>query len=365
MRTTRASTPNRSLCVLVTPRPARAGSQPWIECGGGDGMNPTRKRIKAWRSIVRGLALITMLGLATPTAATETLPSEAAAQAPTPAVFELRLKDGSVVYGTVQSETADRVVVRTIAGAILDVERAQIASLEPARGQIVDGAFRPADANATRLLFSPTARSLRKGEGYIGVYDFLLPFVQVGITDRLSMGVGTPLIFFGDESGRPVWLTPKYQFYKDPKLSAAVGVLHFVIVGENVRFGLAYTVATIGGDDDALTVGAGWAYARYHENEYIPCLATTPAAAAACPGPQRVTKTPGSPIAMVGGEHRVSRRVKLLTENYAFKRGAILSAGVRFLGERLSADLGVFAPVTNEDTFVLAPIVNFVWAFGK
>ena len=140
--------------------------------------------------------------------------------------------------------------------------------------------FRPADANATRLLFSPTARSLRTGEGYIGVYEFLLPFVQVGITDRLSMGVGTPLIFFGDDSGRPVWLTPKYQFYKGPRTSAAVGVMPFVIVGENVRFGLAYTVVTTGGDDDALTVGAGWAYARYHEDEYVPCFPTTPAAAA-------------------------------------------------------------------------------------
>ena len=68
---------------------------------------------------------------------------------------------------------------------------------------------------------------------------------------------------------------------------------------------------------------------------------------------------------MVGGEHRVSRRMKLITENYAFKRGAILSAGVRFLGEQLSADLGVFTPVTGEDIFVLAPIVNFVWTFGR
>jgi hypothetical protein len=100
------------------------------------------------------------------------------------------------------------------------------------------------------------------------VYEFLLPFVQVGITDRLSMGAGTPLVFFGDESGRPVWLTPKYQFYKGPRTSAAVGVMHFVIVGENVRFGLAYTVVTAGGDDDALTMGMGWAYARYHEDEY-------------------------------------------------------------------------------------------------
>jgi hypothetical protein len=68
---------------------------------------------------------------------------------------------------------------------------------------------------------------------------------------------------------------------------------------------------------------------------------------------------------MAGGEHRLGRRVKLVTENYAVNGGAIVSAGVRFLGDRLSADLGVFAPLTGEGTFVLAPIVNFVWTFGR
>jgi hypothetical protein len=35
------------------------------------------------------------------------------------------------------------------------------------------------------------------------------------------------------------------------------------------------------------------------------------------------------------------------------------------LGERLSADLGIMAPIVSDDTFVLAPIINFVWTFGK
>ena len=222
--------------------------------------------IEVWRGVVRWLAVVAMIGVATPAAA-KMLQADAAAQTPATVLVEVRMKDGSVVYGTVQSETADRIVIRTIAGAILEVERAQIVSLEPARGKVVNGEYRPADANATRLLFAPTGRSLRKGEGYVGVYEFLLPFVQVGITDRLSMGVGTPLVFFGDESGRPVWITPKLQVYKGPRTSAAVGVMHFFIVGENVRFGLAYAVATTGDSDDAVTMGVGLAYARYHENE--------------------------------------------------------------------------------------------------
>jgi hypothetical protein len=288
-------------------------------------------------------------------------------QATTPVLVELRLKDGSVIYGTIQTETADRVVVKTIAGGIVQVERSQIASLGPARGRVVDGQFRPADPNATRLLFSPTARSLRRGEGYVGVYEFLLPFVQVGVTNRLSVGIGTPLVFFGDETGRPVWVTPKYQVYKGPRTSAAVGVMHFFIVGESARVGLAYAVTTTGTDDDALTVGLGWAYAHYRETryDYSSCVGGVTVGAVACRVSYRTTQTEGAPLVMVGGEHRISRRVKVVTENYAFQHGGIVSVGLRFLGERFSADLGLMAPIVSGDSFVAAPVMNVVWMFGK
>jgi hypothetical protein len=307
-----------------------------------------------------------MVLFAAPAAARQAEPAQAGAPAAAPALVELRLKDGSVIYGFVQTETADRVVLKTIAGAIVEVQRAQIASLQPARGQVVNGQFRPADPNATRLLFSPTARSLTRGQGYVGVYEFILPFVQVGLTNRLSMGVGTPLVFFGDDTGRPVWFTPKYQFYKGPRTSAAVGVMHFVVVGENARVGLAYAVTTTGTDDDALTVGLGWAYAHYHETvyDYSPCFSATTIGTAACAVSTRTTRTEGAPLVMVGGEHRVSRRVKVVTENYAFQHGGVLSVGARFLGERFSADLGLMAPIVGGDGFVVAPVLNVVWLFG-
>lgn len=107
------------------------------------------------------------------------------------------------------------------------------------------------DPNPTRLFFGPTGRSVKKGEGYVGVYGLFLPFVQVGITDRIS----------------------------------------------------------------------------------------------------------------IGGEKRGGRRVKLLTENYVFNDGGILSAGIHFLGESLLADLGLFAPISGLDAFIALPIANFVWKF--
>lgn len=193
------------------------------------------------------------------------------------------------------------------------------------------------DPNPTRLFFGPTGRSVKKGEGYVGVYELFLPFVQVGITDRISIGGGTPLVF-GQGGDRPFWITPKVQIQENAKVSTSVGALHFLNI-DDVDLGIAYLASTIGNTDDAVTVGVGWAYVNTNaDNE-------------------------GAWVAMIGGEKRVGRRVKLLTENYVFNGGGIISGGIRFLGESLSADLGLFAPLSGFDGLVALPIANFVWKF--
>ena len=106
--------------------------------------------------------------------------------------FQLVLRDGSRLVGTVVKEDDEEVVLRNDSGTIVAARREDIASLKEITGDVVDGRFVPRDPNATRLFFGPTGRSLARGQAYLGVYEFLMPFVQVGITDRLSIGGGTP-----------------------------------------------------------------------------------------------------------------------------------------------------------------------------
>ena len=69
-------------------------------------------------------------------------------------------------------------------------------------------------------------------------------------------------------------------------------------------------------------------------------------------------------VIMLGGDLRTSRSIKLLSENYFFTGEDIqlLSFGLRFVGERLSADLGLALPVDGEIAIAL-PLVNFVYSF--
>ena len=248
--------------------------------------------------------------------------------------YELTLKDGSRLYGTIEQEDDTRIVFRSVGGVVITAPRADVQSLRVVAGTLTAGEFRPGDPNATRLFFGPTARSLPKGRTYFGVYEFLMPFVQIGVTDRFSIGGGTPLVFGFDEGERPFWITPKLQVLDTGRTQVAVGAFHAFVDGEHA--GIAYGVVTTGRIDASITAGAGYGYSSDGGH---------------------------GAVVMIGGERQASRHVAFVTENYIWKGGqGVLAGGVRFFGERLSADVGVAVPLGTGELFAL-PVVNFVYVF--
>ena len=248
---------------------------------------------------------------------------------------EVVLKDGSRIFGTIVSENEEQVVLKNQAGTVVVARRADIDAINQVTGDLVDGRFVPADPNATRLFFGPTGRSLARGQTYLGVYEFLMPFVQVGITDRLSIGGGTPLVFGFDDSDRPFWLTPKLQLIDRAGTQVAVGTFH-VINASGEGGGIGYVVGSHGGSRASFTIGGGFSYGS---------------------GDSRTG------VLMAGGERQVRHNLKLISENYIWKDGhGISSAGVRFFGDRLSADLAIAIPFGIDD-LIGFPVVNFVYVF--
>ncbi len=283
------------------------------------------------------LVVLAVLALVSPLSAqAQTAPaSQATAPAGELELHELILKDGSRLFGRIERETDQEVVFRTQSGATITAPRQEIVSLKLVQGRVERGEFVRTDMHRSRLFFAPTGRSLEKGQVSVGVFEFMAPFVQIGVTDDFSVGGGTPLVFGIEDFDRPFWVTPKYRILKFEKVQAAVGVLHVFDTSEGDSAGIAYGVGTFGSSDNAITAGAGMAYS----------------------GDSR------GGIAMIGGERRVHRNIKLITENYIWQSGdGIVSAGVRFMGERLSADLGLAMPIGADEGFVF-PVVSFVYVF--
>ncbi|MCH8304833.1 MAG: hypothetical protein IIB94_06850 [Candidatus Marinimicrobia bacterium] len=135
------------------------------------------------------------------------------------------------------------------------------------------------------------------------------------------------------------WLTPKYTIMETRDRAVAIGLLNVIIsgFGESENVGILYGTTTFGESDNALTVGLGYGYVG--------------------------SNLADKPMIMIGGERRIGKRTKFLTENWLFP-GAdepLFSVGIRWFGEKLAADFGLFRSAGMEFLGVpwLDIVVNF------
>jgi len=214
-------------------------------------------------------------------------------------------------------------------------------------GRIVGNEFWAEDPNHTRLLFTSTGRALRQGEGYLSAYFLFVPMLAYGVTDRVTIAGGTPIL--PGAMGKAFYIAPKVLVHETPRSAYSIGALSFALTEaiDDGTVGIAYGVGTWGSRDRAVTAGAGWGYVWGGDESAVS----------------------NSPVIALGFENRLSRRSKFITENWIFSgdggASAAVSGAFRFIGDRLTADLGAIGLVGGEDGACCVPMVNFVWNFGR
>jgi hypothetical protein len=254
----------------------------------------------------------------------------------------IRLRDGSSIVGRITDIRADTVTFVATSGT-LSIARADIVEVrEVAKTAMRKGEVWPANPNATRLLFSPTGRMLEKGEGYFNdTYLFLLS-VHGGLTSRFTLGGGLSVLPLDDFTDNALFIMPKIGVVASPKFNLAVGALAGFVGAAfdddagDASFGVLYAVGTAGSPDASLSFGTGLAYAGGNFADH--------------------------PVAMLGADTRLSRRISFVTENYLIPNedvNAVISYGLRFFGEKLSADLAFWYVPSEDISFPGIPYVAF------
>jgi hypothetical protein len=260
-------------------------------------------------------------------------------------LYKLLMVDGSELVGTVVSSAPDTVVFRTGSGMTMTIPRTSIKELRPASGEYVGGEYRRYDPNASRLLIGPTGRPLKKGQGYFAAYEIFFTYFGFGITDNISLGGGITLL--PGAEGQLFYIAPKVGISTvSENISLSLGGIYMNTTADDVGgLGAIFAMGTFGPPTASFTAGLGYGYA---EGEFS-----------------------GSPLLVFGGEVQLSGSVKLLSENYVpvGADAVILSFGIRFFGERLSADLGFFYPMSGgegiDEGFPLIPWLGFAYNFGN
>ena len=289
------------------------------------------------RAAARALPLVV---LAAPAALA---PAPAAAQAPariavSDTLVEVRLSDGSTLFGRVVEARDERIVLETEAGARVELSRGQIRSLRPMAGTVRGGVVGGGPARHPALL-CPHGRSLRAGEGYFGVYELFFPFVTYGVSDRFTLAGGTPII--PGVIGEFAYVGPKVLLVSAPRMQISAGVFAGIFDGGTAGIATASAPGATG--------------QRRHRGRRLGVHHWGR-------GRRRRQQAAGDAGRRV--PHRQAHQVH--HENYFVfgEEGALVSGGLRFFGDRLSADAGAGLVYADTERSAASPI-NFVYSFGR
>ncbi len=287
------------------------------------------------------------LGLAPATAAAQARVDDRVRVPESTRTQVVKLADGSTLVGRFVDVSGDPVKFET-SGGVVTLQRSSIMDVkEVASSSLRGGRYVLEDPNPTRLFFGPTARTLEKGEGdFSDTYLFLLSG-GYGLGGHAQIGAGLSVVPTGDFSDNIFFATGKLGFSPSKNVDLAVGGLvgWTGMFGDDLggsgglALGAVYGVGTFGSKDQALTLGLAVPFAGGDIAE--------------------------TPVILAGGEARIARRLKLVTENYlttGADKVAVFSYGLRIFGDKIAVDLA-FLNSSAGSIFPGVPYVDFVVRF--
>ncbi|MDF7814324.1 hypothetical protein [Hymenobacter sp. YC55] len=265
--------------------------------------------------------------------------------------YRVELHSGAVIEGEELLHYRKRIELLTADSGLVVVERTDIARIEPLPQPGYRLKTRFSVGNGHRLFLVPTARNLRRGEGYVQQTDGLLFGATYGFTNNFSAGVffsAVPTVPLRDQF---LLFTPKLTASLSEKWHVGGGVMYVRLPKldpefEPIRAGIGYGVVTYGSADDNVSVGLGYSIDKNGIDH--------------------------TPVLHYGAQKRISRGWSLVNENFLLinsEPGTFGLFGTRYANRRFSFGLGgIYAvPFSGpEDPFVVLPVyLDLAFRFGR
>lgn len=253
--------------------------------------------------------------------------------------LRIELKDGSTLVGTILKEDSLFVYFTTLSNIQTVIPHIQIRWKTKAFTQeetVEDTVSNNIDPNNSRLFLMPTGRPLGLGRGYFASHELFFPSLAFGITNFLSLSGGASIL--PGSSSQLMYFSPKVTLINTEKFSLSAGTTLMNSTSNDLfeKSALTYGVATFGSQSFSITIGLGRSELGNNNTQLI-----------------------------FGGELRVSKSVKLISENWFWANEGIAFFGIRFLGKNVSSDFGFVRPTGDPGSgFRFLPWIVVAYNFG-
>jgi hypothetical protein len=275
----------------------------------------------------------------------------------------LHMANGKTATGDLVELRADTLKLRLSGGAEVIIQRAGVLKVQT-KEEVALVAPRPSVAghpiqnavgwrvrpevipsHRTRYFYAPSAMPLRKGEGYFSQKELIFSAAAFGVTDQMSMLVGSvlPALMFGGIDGVNGIFGLKYAWNPAEEFHVALATEALVLPGGEA-VGLGGAVVTFGGYHNHLSLLASVPYSLNGD-----------------------TFLSGSFLFTVAGALRTGKRWALLTENWVVGLGdgnplLIGSVGLRRFGRDHAFD---FAFLGVSGAGFGFPWVDWTFSWGQ
>jgi hypothetical protein len=251
----------------------------------------------------------------------------------TSSVQEILLRDGTKILGRVVALDQEGLSFRTLGGIDVQFERRDVERIRVVRGERRGNEFWPRDPSDSRLFLGPTARVVEHGHGYVGVYELFFPSFGVGAGGIAMISGGMSLLPNLALEEQLFFLSGKVQVFDTEYVQGATGVFWTKPGTSEESAGLVFGTVTAGKSTAAFTAGIAFPFTSHDGFAE-------------------------DPLIFLGGEARVSRRLKFIAETWTApaESETVFALGLRILAERLTVEV---AGAGSSEEGPIIPVVNF------
>lgn len=288
------------------------------------------------RTLACVLSSLFILALSNPAPGQE---QPSASEGSSPVRVEVTLADGSVVSGTIVSESASVIVLDTSVGR-LEIDRARVRSIvygeESSARTLRPGGWRD-DPDYNSLILTPTSETLPKGDVYYRNFELLFNNFGYAVTDDFNISAMGAFPVTSDL--RLVSIGAKYRLVSRETAGIGVAASGSAWLVDDETLATLSAVASFGDRRRSVTLAANYGIGEENSEFFF----------------------------FVGGDVQVGAGFKLLVE-YGNSGDAlteddfngVLNLGFRLFWEKASFSLSGFRPLEDtDDDFIAFPLAMF------